>query len=303
MITDEKTQNRLHADTGTGLFTIRQRKEAVTKMLDILKETPEYLQVMNHIPTYVMDEHTSEWWNSEEAEGFMNSLLEVMDSYTPDGYRFGPKSGTADLYGYWESKTGGATLFHLLFCLESGYEWGKDLSHEKMESFYKEIKEKFHKEGFDTDKTGCKPPTVSLVKGRTRLNVYPTEISGYCETLHIPQVTDILKKGGQTFRLVNDTIAEEVYSFTDEEEMEYYRARYGTCIHRIILNAFSNCRAGKEDILFLMASLINVATTSPLHGIAYDSPAYRFVHEAYDRLVNNGKLKKNVRYIIGITNS
>ena len=102
MITDQKTQNRLHADTGTELFSIRQRKEAVTRMLDILKETPEYLQVMNHIPAYAMDDDTSEWWESEESENFMNSLLEVMESYTPDGYRFGPKSGTADLYGYWE---------------------------------------------------------------------------------------------------------------------------------------------------------------------------------------------------------
>ena len=98
-------------------------------MLDILKETPEYLQVMNHIPAYAMDDDTSEWWKSEESENFMNSLLEVMESYTPDGYRFGPKSGTADLYGYWESKTGRTTLFHLLFSLESGYEWGKGLSH------------------------------------------------------------------------------------------------------------------------------------------------------------------------------
>ena len=55
-----------------------------------------------------------------------------------------------------------------------------------------------------------------IVKGKTRLYVHPMEISGYCETLHIPQVTAILKKGGRTFRLVRDTIAEEVYSFTDE---------------------------------------------------------------------------------------
>ena len=283
--------------TGTELFSIRQRKEAVTRMLDILKETPEYLQVMNHIPAYAMDDDTSEWWNSEESENFMNSLLEVMESYTPDGYRFGPKSGTTDLYGYWESKTGRTTLFHLLFSLESGYEWGKGLSHEKTDAFYKEIKEKFHGEGFDTDRTGCTSQAMYLVKGKTRLYVHPMEISGYCETLHIPQITAILKKGGRTFRLVKDTIAEEVYSFTDEEEMEYYRARYGTCIHRNILDAFSNRRAGKEDILSMMASRINVATTSHLHGIGYDSPAYRFVHEAYDRLVNNGKLKENVREI------
>ena len=87
-----------------------------------------------------MDDDTSEWWKSEESENFMNSLLEVMESYTPDGYRFGPKSGTTDLYGYWESKTGRTTLFHLLFSLESGYEWGKGLSHEKTDAFYKENK-------------------------------------------------------------------------------------------------------------------------------------------------------------------
>ncbi len=62
-----------------------------------------------------------------------------------------------------------------------------------------------------------------------------------------------------------------------------------------ILDAFSNRHAGKEDILFMMASRINVATTSHLHGIGYDSPAYRFVHAAYDRLVNNGKLKENIQ--------
>ncbi len=53
MITDQKTQNRLHATRGNvlNLFSIRQRKEAVkADASDILKERPEYLQVMNHIP-------------------------------------------------------------------------------------------------------------------------------------------------------------------------------------------------------------------------------------------------------------
>ena len=109
-----------------------------------------------------------------------------------------------------------------------------------------------------------------LLKGSARLYVPPMEISGYCETLHIPQITAILKKGGRTFRLVKDTIAEEVYSFTDEEEMEYVRARYGTCIHRNILDAFSNRRARKEDILSTLASRINASTTSHQNGLGYD---------------------------------
>lgn len=137
-----------------------------------------------------------------------------------------------------------------------------------------------------------------LVKGKTRLYVHPMEISGYCETLHIPQITAILKKGGRTFRLVKDTIAEEVYSFTRMKKKwnitvpDTERASTGT-----YWMPSATGRAGKEDILSMMASRINVATTSHLHGIGYDSPAYRFVHEAYDRLVNNGKLKENVREI------
>ena len=71
---------------------------------------------------------------------------------------------------------------------------GKGLSHEKTDAFYKEIKEKFHGEGFDTDRTGCTSQAMYLVKGKTRLYVHPMEISGYCETLHIPQITAILKK-------------------------------------------------------------------------------------------------------------
>lgn len=53
------------------------------------------------------DEYCQNGWNSEESENFMNSLLEVMESYTPDGYRFGPKSGTTDLYGYGKARPDG----------------------------------------------------------------------------------------------------------------------------------------------------------------------------------------------------
>ena len=49
--------------------------------------------------------------------------------------------------------------------------------------------------GFDTDRTGCTSQAMYLVKGKTRLYVHPMEINGYCETLHIPQITAILKKG------------------------------------------------------------------------------------------------------------
>ena len=55
MITDSRTQNRLYADTDTVLFSLENRKEATDRMMEILKDTPEYLQVMNHVPSQVLD--------------------------------------------------------------------------------------------------------------------------------------------------------------------------------------------------------------------------------------------------------
>ena len=48
MITDQKTQNRLHADTGTALFSIRKRKEAVTRMENIKSLDPLLYSKLTH---------------------------------------------------------------------------------------------------------------------------------------------------------------------------------------------------------------------------------------------------------------
>ena len=90
----------------------------------------------------------------------------------------------------------------------------------------------------------CTSQAMYLVKGKTRLYVHPMEISGYCETLHIPQVTAILKRGGPYIPSCKGYDSGRGVFFTDEEEMEYYRARYGTCIHRNIL--MPSATAGRE---------------------------------------------------------
>lgn len=297
MITDSKTQNRLYADTDTVLFSLESRKAATDRMMEILKDTPEFLQVMNHVPAHAMEDGNAGWWDSEYAGSVISSLMETLDSYTPEGYRFGPQSGTMDFYGYWKSGIGKNVLYHVHYTLQTGYEWGKGLPHDRTEAFYREISGLFRKYGFTVRKEGKYTPATYIVKGKTRLHVHLMEISGYCEALHIPEITRILAGNGDTFRLVRDSILEEVYTFTEEEELEYYRNRYGKHILDDIRNAFRCREKGKEEILSLMASRINSATTSHLYGTWHGSPAYRFIQEAYEKLVQKGELIETTRRI------
>lgn len=145
MITDSRTQNRLYADTDTVLFSLENRKEATDRMMEILKDTPECLQMMNHVPSHAMEDGNAGWWDSEYAGSVISSLMETLDSYTPEGYRFGPQSGTMNLYGYWKSGIGKDVLCHVHYTLQTGYEWGKGLPHEKAEAFYREISGLFRK--------------------------------------------------------------------------------------------------------------------------------------------------------------
>lgn len=297
MITDSRTQNRLYADTDTVLFSLENRKEATDRMMEILKDTPECLQMMNHVPSHAMEDGNAGWWDSEYAGSVISSLMETLDSYTPEGYRFGPQSGTMNLYGYWKSGIGKDVLCHVHYTLQTGYEWGKGLPHEKAEAFYREISGLFRKNGFTIRKKGSHVPATYIIRGKTRLHVHPMAISGYCEALHIPEITQMLAENGNTFRLVRDSILEEVYSFTEEEEMEYYRNIYGKQILNDIRNAFRCRKKGKEEILSLMASRINSATTSHLYGTWHGSPAYRFIQEAYEKLVQKGELIETTRRI------
>lgn len=82
MITDQKTQNRLHADTGTALFSIRKRKEAVTRMENIksldyfnisdVKESSTeiviYLEEKNEVPKEYSD-------SKVESKGFYDPVV------------------------------------------------------------------------------------------------------------------------------------------------------------------------------------------------------------------------------------
>ena len=90
MFIDERTQNRLHAVPGESISHGTMRtQDLIPAFLDVIRDTPEYVQVMNAIPAHAMEDKEADWWNSDDAAGLLESLFDTLDSYSPEGYYFG----------------------------------------------------------------------------------------------------------------------------------------------------------------------------------------------------------------------
>ena len=110
MFTDEKTLNVIHADLDcTVIHGTHRACDLVPAFLDVIKDTPEYLQITMSNAEYlnvIYDPTASdddERWESEGMTYFLNEeLFDVLDSYAPDGYYFGSHIGDGSDFGYWK---------------------------------------------------------------------------------------------------------------------------------------------------------------------------------------------------------
>ena len=76
MFIDERTQNRLHAVPGESISHGTMRtQDLIPAFLDVIRDTPEYVQVMNAIPAHAMEDKEADWWNSDDAAGLLESLF------------------------------------------------------------------------------------------------------------------------------------------------------------------------------------------------------------------------------------
>lgn len=104
MFIDERTQNRLHAVPGESISHGTMRtQDLIPAFLDVIRDTPEYVQVMNAIPAHAMEDKEADWWNSDDAAGLLESLFDTLDSYSPEGYYFGAHLGDGSDYGFWKN--------------------------------------------------------------------------------------------------------------------------------------------------------------------------------------------------------
>lgn len=106
MFKDSKTLNPIHADLDSSVShgTLRPQ-DLLWTFLDILKDTPEYAQLTcsNVIPSHAKEDEDAGWWE-EEASYIMESLIETLNSYAPEGYYFGTHPGDGSDYGFWKTE-------------------------------------------------------------------------------------------------------------------------------------------------------------------------------------------------------
>lgn len=104
MFIDEKTGVTIHADLDTTVSRATMRtQDLIPAFLDIIKDTTEYVQLINFVPAHAMEDDEAEWWDSENAMYFLNETLwDILNYYAPDGYYFRCTEGDGSDYGYWK---------------------------------------------------------------------------------------------------------------------------------------------------------------------------------------------------------
>lgn len=291
MIADEKTLNKLYADTGTVLFTLDDKPEAARKMMEAIKDTPEYLQLMNLLPSHAQDDPKADWWQTEDADHLVAELLHVLGLYTPDGFTFGPVSGRTYGFGYGNTEDERKMLYRIEIELDRGYVYGEKNEYGKKKRHYAELAGICRLEGYATElkkrAKGCR-----IVKGNTELHAHYGWITGYCEAMHLSQFIILLLREGRKFRFRTCKILDSVFNFTEEEEYKCYQQQYKATIYYQVFDLFRRKPWAVTDNLMEIASTINIPTQSRPQGFDCNSPAYRYVRSAYQKLSDMGYLEE-----------
>ena len=103
MFTDKRTLNVLHATPGESVSRGTMRhQDLIPAFLEVLRETPEYVQLMRLVPCHALEDEEAEWWDSEAAIYLLEELFDVLDSYSPEGNYFGAHPGDGSDYGFWQ---------------------------------------------------------------------------------------------------------------------------------------------------------------------------------------------------------
>lgn len=103
MFIDVKTRNRIHATPGRSVSRGTMRtQDLIPAFMDVIRDTPEYVQVMNAVPAYAMDDKEADWWDSDDAAGLLESLFDMLEGCSPEDYYFGAHPGDGSDYGFWK---------------------------------------------------------------------------------------------------------------------------------------------------------------------------------------------------------
>lgn len=103
MFTDERTLNTINADLEVTVIHATHRNcDLIPAFLEVLKDTPEYLQLAHIVPSSAMEDEYDSWWESDDAMFLVTDLFDTLDGYAPEGYYFGAIEGDGSDFGFWK---------------------------------------------------------------------------------------------------------------------------------------------------------------------------------------------------------
>lgn len=297
MITDEKTQNKLYADTEATLFTLDDKPEAVSRMMGIIQDTPEYLQLMHQLPCHAQEDQQADWWKSKEADYLLADLLDVLELYTPEGFILGPITGRTHTFGYGSAEYEKNLLFRIEIKIDYGHVYREKNEYGKKKKLYAEIAEIFSLDGFTAELEkrgkGCR-----ITKGNTELYSHYEWITGYCDATHLSGLIILLLRESKKFCFMKCSLLDFVFNLTEEEELRFYRQQNETSIYYLIFDLFKRKPWAVTDNLMSVASEINIPTRNHPEGFDSNAPVYKYVLSSYRKLIDKGYLEEYVRTFI-----
>lgn len=101
-IVDEKTKYLIYAVRSRSISTGTLRAQDLLPIfLKVIRETGEYVQISMALPSYPFENENDTWWDNE-GRYILQEVMDVLESYAPEGYYFGTRNGDDTDFGYWK---------------------------------------------------------------------------------------------------------------------------------------------------------------------------------------------------------
>lgn len=104
MFIDEQSQIAIYADLDSSVsYGTLRPADVARSLLSVLRDTPQYLQIINYIPCYAWDNPDDIWWQ-DVGLIVLEDIFETLNLYAPEGYYFGAHDGDGADFGYWKNQ-------------------------------------------------------------------------------------------------------------------------------------------------------------------------------------------------------
>lgn len=92
--------------SGTLIHGTANPAHLIPAFMNAGRHTVEYTQMVSIpnsiVPSEAMEDDEHEFWRTDQAQDLVIELMDILDSYAPNGYYFGAHEGDGSDYGFWE---------------------------------------------------------------------------------------------------------------------------------------------------------------------------------------------------------